>query len=109
VSDDEQALSDRLQGVADALVVRIATILATEVKVRLTPAALDEIRHWVGVCARGAALEGARTAGATLRDLLPVPKVGRAMAQEMAATRLRDTPETPITPNNAPRRLPGGV
>lgn len=85
---DEQELSERLQGIIDALTVRTATLIATSVKARLRPEDMDELRHWIGVACRGAALEGARNAVDTKTALLPVPKAGRALAQELAQTKL---------------------
>lgn len=105
---DEQELSERLQGIADHLTVRIATLIATSVKARLLPEDMDELRHWIGVCARGAAIEGARNPLRTLGALVPVPKVGRAHAQELAITR-HDTPETAITGRYNRQKPPGGV
>lgn len=95
---DEQGLSERLSGIADALTVRTATLIATSVHARLKPEDMDELRHWIGVAVRGAALEGARNTGDTKAALIPAPKSGRAHAQEMAVTR-----------HNGTRKLPGGV
>lgn len=106
---DEQPLSERLQGIADHLTVRAATLIATSVKARLSPEDMDELRHWIGIAVRGAALEGARKPAHTLGELVPVPKIGRAHAQHLAITHLRDTPELAITPAYKADKLPGGV
>lgn len=67
-------LSSRLQGIADALTVRVAQLLAHRTRERLTPLLMDELRAMVAVAVRGAALEGARSATKTRAELLPVPK-----------------------------------
>jgi hypothetical protein len=96
--DEQHELSERLQGIADHLTVRTATLLAQNVRARLTPEVMDELRHWIGVAVRGAALEGARNAADTKAALLPVAKAGRADAQQMAITR-----------HNGTRKLPDGI
>lgn len=99
-------LSERLQGIVDSLTVHAALIVAQS-RGRLNLEQMDELRHWIAVAVRGAALEGARNAEETRSALLPVPKVGRAHAQEMRLTRQRDTPN--ITISNTSRKLPDGV
>jgi len=102
-----EELSERLQGIADSLTVHAATLFAENARARMTPEVMDELRHWIGVAVRGAALEGARNATETKAALLPVPKTGRAQAQLMAVTHVRDTPV-----DNKPlqrHKLPGGV
>lgn len=106
---DEQELSERLQGIADALTVRAATLIATSVRARLKPEDMDELRMYIGTAVRGAALEGARDPARTLGELVPVPKTTRAHARQLAITHLRDTPETPITKHYRAHKLPGGV
>lgn len=97
-SDETEELSERLQGIADTLTVRAATLLAQHAKSRLTPEAMDELRLWIGVAVRGAALEGSRNPADTFDALVPVPKTGRAYAREMAITR-----------HDTPRKLPDGI
>lgn len=86
--NEELELSERLQGIIDALTVRSATLIAQMPRApRMTPELMDELRHWIGVACRGAALEGARNKEETLSALVPAPKVGRANVQELASTR----------------------
>lgn len=88
MSEQQEELSGRLSGIADALTVRTATLIATAVRARLKPEDMDELRHWIGIAVRGAALEGARNAADTMSALVPVPKVGRAHAQNLVATKV---------------------
>jgi len=98
MESDEQDLSERLQGISDTLTVRAATLLAQHTGKRLTPEFMDELRLWIGVAVRGAALEGSRNPADTFDALIPVPKVGRAYARELAITR-----------HDTPRKLPDGI
>ena len=95
---DEQELSERLSGIADALTVRTATLIATSVKARLRPEDMDELRMYINVAIRGAALEGARNAADTKAALLPVPKSGRVAVQELAATKIDTKQAIPPLP-----------
>jgi hypothetical protein len=67
-------LSERLQGIADALTTRAAQLLTHYTRERLTPLLMDELRLIAEKAVRGAALEGARSATKTYAELLPVPK-----------------------------------
>ncbi len=70
VDDEEHALSERLEGIVDALVMRTAVLVASKPRERLTPSELDELRALVRVGIRGAAIEGSRRADLTYRTLI---------------------------------------
>lgn len=107
----DQDLSERLQGIADALVLRAGALLveASKGRVRMTPAMLDELRHWAGIATRGAALEGARSVDSTYAALIPSHARARRDVQQLAVTVQRDTPEVTITTNYARQKLPAGI
>jgi len=94
----ERGLSERLQGIADALTTRTAQLLTHYTRERLPPLLIDELRLFAEQAVRGAALEGARSATKTYAELLPVPK-GTPTVRRLRA----------ITTNNKIPPLPDGV
>lgn len=82
----EPALSERLQGIADALTTRTAQLLTHYTRERLTPLLMDELRVYAEKAVRGAALEGARSATKTRAELLPVPKGAPTVRRMRAIT-----------------------
>lgn len=105
------ALSERLEGIVNAVVLRAGALLieASRGRARMTPATMDELRHVVEIGVRGAALEGARSVDSTYAALIPSHARARRDVQQLAVTVQRDTPEVTITTNYTRQKLPAGI